>query len=129
MQSTVLVTDEDPHTVLLIKLAVQTTSLPVDFRSVTRRGDYVASLSQPSPDVLITELSLPWGNGFGVAGRYRQAGFSCPIIMLTAVGDEEVAVNAIKRGFHDYIYFASDWERLLPRAIESAIQGLPSPFS
>ncbi len=129
MPQTITIVNDDPVWIAHISEVATRIAVEVALDIVRNAEGFAARLTGPQPSALVTDLSLPWDSGFTIARRCRDAGFACPLIMLTAVGDEECAVNALKLGFHDYISTASSWQPLLVRALESALMGVPSPIS
>lgn len=55
------------------------------------------------PDIIILDIMLPIIDGFEVCQTLRNAGLECPIIMLTARGDEQDIVRGLNCGADDYI--------------------------
>jgi PAS domain S-box-containing protein len=54
-------------------------------------------------DAVITDYHLLWGDGIRVLRRVQERWPSCPVIMFTGAGSEEVAVEAMKLGLEDYV--------------------------
>jgi len=60
-------------------------------------------LTQELFDLVLLDYQMPAMSGLDVLSTIRQAHRTLPVIMLTAMGDERVAVEAMKRGAHDYL--------------------------
>lgn len=54
-------------------------------------------------DVLLLDYLLPDMNGIEIMEMMKKEGLDIPIIMLTGKGDENIAVEAMKKGVNDYI--------------------------
>src|SRR5919197_2428208 len=54
------------------------------------------------PDAAIVDLMLPDGSGVELCRKLREWS-SMPIIVLSAVGDEETKVQALEAGADDYV--------------------------
>lgn len=54
-------------------------------------------------DCVLLDYSLPDGKGFEVLERLLQADDGVPVIMLTGVGDTELAIESLRRGAYDYL--------------------------
>jgi two-component system response regulator PilR (NtrC family) len=54
-------------------------------------------------DLIITDLKLPDGNGLEVLEEAKSSDPDAQIIVITAFGTAETAVNAMKKGAYDYI--------------------------
>ena len=78
--------------------------------------------SGPSVDLVLTDWRLPGADGLAVLDAARSVDTTLPVIVMTAFGSIEVAVDAMKRGAEDFITkpVNPDLLRLLvSRAIES----------
>jgi len=74
-------------------------------------------------DLVITDIQMPKGNGMEILGRARELDPDAMVIMITAYGSTEGAVEAMKMGAYDYITkpFQVDEIKLVVRkAIEKA---------
>lgn len=64
------------------------------------------------PDLILSDVCLPDGNGVELIEKLRRAGKDCPIILMTAFGTIDVAVEAMKRGASDFLTKPLDYKRL-----------------
>ena len=71
-------------------------------------ADGLRKLGKGRYDLVLLDLMLPDTNGMDVLVDVRANDRQTPIIMLTAYGSLEVAVNAIKAGANDY--FSKPWD-------------------
>jgi PAS domain S-box-containing protein len=69
------------------------------------------------PDCILLDVHLPDGNGVGALAELR----SFPVVVLTAFGDEELAVKAMKAGAMDYLPKGKLGDEVLPRTVQNAI--------
>jgi two-component system alkaline phosphatase synthesis response regulator PhoP len=63
----------------------------------------VARARRDRPDLVVLDLMLPGTDGLRVLRTLRQEGFSAPILILTARGDEADKVRGLKLGADDYV--------------------------
>ena len=54
-------------------------------------------------DIILTDYSMPEMNGLDLLQWMRDNHIETPVVMLTAVGSELVAVDAMKLGAYDYV--------------------------
>lgn len=54
-------------------------------------------------DLVVTDLRLPGVNGLEILQALRNQGNGTPVIMMTAYGDVDTAVNAMRSGAYDFI--------------------------
>jgi two-component system, NtrC family, response regulator AtoC len=79
------------------------------------------SLQRGVGDVVLLDVSLPDGYGPNLLYETAQMPFRPPIILITAYGDIEMAVDAMKNGAHDFLQKPVSFQRLeqsLQRACE-----------
>lgn len=74
------------------------------------------------PDLILLDIMLPGMNGIDILKRVKQIDENLPVIILSAQGSIEVAVEALKFGAFDYFPKPIDTQRLEP-AIKNAIKG------
>ena len=60
-------------------------------------------ISTKRPDVVLTDLNMPGMTGVDLAGEIRSIDDELPVILMTAFGTVETAVQAMKNGAYDYI--------------------------
>jgi DNA-binding response OmpR family regulator len=97
---TILVIEDDPHTIALVALYLEREG----FRALTaadgRKGLELAE--RHHPDLVILDLMLPRMDGWEVCRRLRQRA-DVPVIMLTARGEEIDRVAGLTLGADDYV--------------------------
>lgn len=81
----------------------------------------VRLLHQAQPAVVLSDLRLPEGDGFGVLRAAKEIDADIPVIVMTAYGSIEDAVRAMKEGAMDFLAKPVDPDHLLllvARALE-----------
>jgi two-component system nitrogen regulation response regulator GlnG len=74
------------------------------------------------PDVLVLDVRLPGIDGLTAIEQFRQYIGTAPIIVITAFGDLETAVKAVKNGAFEYVvkpFDLADIRAVVERAIRS----------
>jgi two-component system nitrogen regulation response regulator GlnG len=69
-------------------------------------------LAAARPDVILLDVHLPDLSGLEVYQRIRQADGRVPVVFVTAAGDADTAIEAMKRGAHDYLFKPLDVQQL-----------------
>jgi DNA-binding NtrC family response regulator len=64
-------------------------------------------------EVIITDLKMPGKSGMDLLSLSRERKPAVPVIMISAFGNVEAAVSAIKKGAHDFITKPFDEDELL----------------
>ncbi|HEX9514111.1 MAG TPA: PAS domain S-box protein [Puia sp.] len=86
---------------------------------VLHKPDFIKALQDFTPDIILSDHSLPAFNSLEALRITRELGVSAPFILVTATVSEEYAVNMIKEGASDYIL--KDRLERLPNAIQNAL--------
>jgi PAS domain S-box-containing protein len=72
-------------------------------------------------DLVITEFALDWSDGLSVFRAVKSRWPDVPVIMYTATGNEEVAVEAMKAGLDDYVPKSAGHVERLASAVARAL--------
>jgi signal transduction histidine kinase len=94
-------------------------SLRFDLTHVARLGEALEAVQAQALDVVLLDLSLPDAHGMETVERMLAAAPALPIIVLTGLADETVAVHA---GAQDYLVKGTVEGGTLARAIRYAIE-------
>ncbi len=73
----------------------------------------VKFLQQSQPALVLSDLRLPEGDGFGVLRASKEIDADVPVIVMTAYGSIEDAVTAMKEGALDFLAKPVDPDHLL----------------
>ncbi len=63
----------------------------------------IAVLESFAPDIVITDVVMPQGDGFFMLQHMQERGLLCPVIVITAYGSQESAIKALRLGAYDYV--------------------------
>ena len=63
----------------------------------------IAAIDKEAYDVVITDLQMPGADGLEVLRRAREVAPQTLVLLITAYASVETAVEALRRGAHDYI--------------------------
>jgi signal transduction histidine kinase len=79
-------------------------------------------LAHASADIILLDLSLPDSHGLDTIVKLRHSAAAIPIIVLTGLDDENLALETIDHGAQDYLVKGTVNGALLARSIRYAIQ-------
>ena len=97
----VLLVDDEPDILELLELALRKMGLEVDRAENVREA--LAKLSAKPYDLCLTDMRLPDGDGLQVVRHIAQHDLDVPVAVITAHGNMENAVTALKAGAFDYL--------------------------
>jgi two-component system alkaline phosphatase synthesis response regulator PhoP len=109
----ILIVEDEPNMVLGL-----TDNLEAEGYTVVSAGDGETALAKvihEKPDLLLLDIMLPKKSGLDVCRRLRSQGFTMPVIMLTARGQEVDKVAGLELGADDYITKPFSVRELLAR--------------
>lgn len=98
----VLIIDDNPDDRFLIRHELEK-HFVITIYEVKDKEDLDHFLDEIYFDIVITDYKLNWSNGTDVLLKIKSVSPSCPVIMFTGTGNEEIAVEAMKFGLDDYI--------------------------
>jgi DNA-binding response OmpR family regulator len=98
--STVLIVEDDPHTVEVVRLYLRRDGHTVLTASNGKDGLRMAQ--EAAPDLVVLDLMLPEMGGLEVCRELRKES-DVPIVMLTARVEEEDRVAGFELGADDYV--------------------------
>ncbi|MCS1352075.1 response regulator transcription factor [Mechercharimyces sp. CAU 1602] len=84
--------------------------------SVAHDGrEAISKFGEEEPDLVILDVMMPEQNGWEVLQTIRQRS-SCPVMMLTALGDVEYRLQGLNHGADDYVSKPFEAEEVVARA-------------
>ncbi|MCL5021838.1 MAG: response regulator [Nitrospirae bacterium] len=117
-----LLEDVEDDAALVRRILLKGMRVPVEVQSTDRLSSALECLAAESFDVVLSDLGLPDSQGLdtfsGLHSRYPDV----PIIVLSGLSDEDLALRAVQGGAQDYLVKGYVDSRLLGRAIRYAIE-------
>ena len=109
---TILLVDDETD---LIRGLQRTISMEIDCRVLVAENGIEALdvLSTKTVDVVLADIRMPQMDGLTLLKKIRSRNPAVTVIVMTAYGTIEKAVEAIKRGAYDFIQKPLDEERLI----------------
>ena len=89
---------------------------------VFRLADALQCLREAPFDLVLLDLSLPDSDGIETLLRLQAAASTLPVVIMTDLNDEAMAVEAMRRGAQDYLVKGDGDSRVVVRAIRQAIE-------
>jgi DNA-binding NtrC family response regulator len=117
MSATVLVVDDED----LARENVRETLIDAGYEAI-EAGDLSQAhkyIDEGAADIVLLDVMLPDGSGLTLLDRIELENPSPPVILITAFGEVDTAVEAMKKGAQDFLLKPLDLERLL-QAVDKA---------
>ena len=114
-----LVIDDEPAIQQLFRRVFTSSDFEVETAGTAAEG--LASLARDEPCAVILDLVLPDTCGLEAFRQIRQQNIKSPIVVITASGDSDTAIEAMKLGALDYLVKPLDvaeLRHLVGRALE-----------
>jgi two-component system response regulator PilR (NtrC family) len=118
-QQRVLVIDDEPDICDLLKLTLERMKLTV--ASAESLAEAKTLLASQSFDLCLTDLQLPDGSGLDLVTEIQRNHPEIPVAVITAHGNMDTAITALKAGAFDFISKPIDLHHLRT-IIESALK-------
>jgi two-component system OmpR family response regulator len=109
----VLVVEDEPNLLRQLRLALEGAGYAVDTASDGEDGHYLGSTE--SYDAVVLDLGLPEIDGLTVLDRWRKAGLTMPVLVLTARDSWSDKVAGLDAGADDYLAKPFQTEELIAR--------------
>lgn len=97
----VLIVDDEPDIRELLDITLSRMGLQTS--SAASLGEARERLQEATPDLCLTDMKLPDGNGISLVEHMQQEFPQVPVAMITAHGSVETAISALKAGAFDFI--------------------------
>ena len=97
----ILVAEDDPLILRTIETRLKKDGHEVVITSDGRSA--LQHLASDNPDLIITDIMMPYISGLEIIVAVKQAGRKIPIVILSGMGQENTVLEAFKLGADDYI--------------------------
>lgn len=114
-----MIVDDEPDIRELLDITLSRMGLET-FTAATL-GEAQAKVASEQPNLCLTDMRLPDGNGISLVEYIQQDYPHIPVAMITAHGSVEAAISALKAGAFDFISKPIELENLR-RLVTSALQ-------
>jgi len=121
IEERVLVVDDEPGMKEFLKIMLEKMGYQAD--AADSGEDAIKRLEQGKYKLVICDLKMPRISGMEVLRRSKEVNPEVPVIMITAFGTAESAVEAMKLGAYDYIskpFKVDEIQLVINKALEKA---------
>lgn len=119
----VLLVDDNPADALFIgQMLRQPSADPIECVAVSNLSQALARIDRGGIDLILLDLTLPDSHGLDTFGQVHEAAPDTPIIVLSGLDDNTLAVGAVRRGAQDYLVKGSVTSSLLRRSLRYGLE-------
>lgn len=123
----ILLVEDNPTDALLVEVALEEMSMSAQVTHVETLACAEQLLEQQGSecepfDTALLDLNLPDGDGLSNFERLQEKAPTLPIIVLTGLDDQDVAIEAIRRGAADFLLKGEAGAALLERSLRYSIE-------
>jgi len=119
----ILVAEVDPSFLEILHQSLEESGGLYDVKHVSSGGDCLRMLQKERFDILLLDHLLPDGKGLDWLRRFNEMGIGIPTIFVTAKGDPQLSIEAMKEGVFDYINRSAECAKAFPFVVHRAVEG------
>ncbi|MGD9888069.1 MAG: sigma-54-dependent transcriptional regulator [Halothiobacillaceae bacterium] len=121
---TALIIDDEAD--ILTLLGISLSRMGIKTHTASDLAQARAALAAHSFDFCLTDMRLPDGNGLDLVREIAQSHPNLPVAVITAHGDMQSAIEALKSGAFDFVNKPLDLDRLRD-IVQTALRLAPAP--
>ncbi|MGC9976399.1 MAG: PAS domain S-box protein, partial [Syntrophales bacterium] len=99
----ILILEDVPTDAELMIEELSESGMVFDSRRVATKGSYVGAIADFSPDIILSDYSLPSFDGLSALKIAREKCPDVPFIFVSGALGEEMAIDLLKKGATDYV--------------------------
>ncbi|REJ82656.1 MAG: sigma-54-dependent Fis family transcriptional regulator [Planctomycetota bacterium] len=99
--ATLLIVDDEPNMLYSLEKGLRQEGLTVRTASTAQAG--IDSVREHQPDAVLLDVQLPDLSGIDALEQMRSLAPKLPVVIMTAHGTADTAIEAMKRGAFDYV--------------------------
>lgn len=119
MTKNILIVDDEPSIRMVLRAHLERSGYAVT--AAENGAEAISLLERDTFHLVVSDLRMPEVDGMALLGHCTDQMPGLPVILITAHGTVDSAVEAIKLGAHDYITKPFDKDELLP-VIQKALR-------
>jgi PAS domain S-box-containing protein len=108
-----LIVEDSENDALLMVWQLERAGFELEFERVETAEAMAAALAAQAWDLILSDYSLPFLDGRAALALYQKKGLDIPFISVSGEMGEDIAVEMMKAGAHDYV-MKSNLARLVP---------------
>jgi len=118
----VLVVEDNPADARLITEWLGTGKAVFEIEQIDNLAAALSRIEAGRTDVVLLDLGLPDSSGLATLHRVRRAAPQLPVVVLSGLDDQELAIQAVRAGAQDFLTKGLHTEELLRRSLRYAME-------
>ncbi len=118
----VLLVEDNPGDARLFQELAGAAEFPFEIVHRETLAGALEVLADSKPEIVLLDLGLPDAKGLEAVRRIRSAAPDPPLLVLTGLDDETLAVESLKEGAQDYLVKGNIGSNSLRRALRYAVE-------
>jgi nitrogen regulation protein NR(I) len=116
----ILIVDDSPVLLVMMKEFLEEEGYRVKTASSAKDG--LSLIAKEKPDLIIMDIKMPDMNGLDALYEIKKIDPRLCVVMITAYGTTQTAIEAMKRGAYDYVtkpFKNNEFKNLIKQALEA----------
>ena len=118
----ILLVEDNPGDVYLIQELLRTSGLRFSVERASSLAEAIKMKGSQDFDVVLLDLGLPDSFGLETLRKFQHTKIKAPVIVLTGLDDEEIAIATVKEGAQDYLIKSNLTGDTIMRSIRYGIE-------
>lgn len=99
----ILIIEDNPGDIILIRELLKSSGRNFDLSNATSLKEAAELLNLNTYDVILLDLGLPDSSGLKTLKEFLYLEISPPVVVMTGLDDEDIALAALREGAQDYL--------------------------
>ncbi|MDD5165987.1 MAG: PAS domain S-box protein [Candidatus Omnitrophica bacterium] len=122
MSIKILFIEDNPDHILVTKKILKNTKEDYQVDSINNPEEGIKKIFQQDYDLVLCDYRMPRLSALDILRSIKEDGKDLPFIVVTAAGNEKVAVDLMKEGVSDYIVKDAYYEDILPLVVKKSLE-------
>ena len=118
----ILLIDDNRDQITITARVLAKANLEHVLDSAASATEGIGKVAAGTYDIILCDYRLPDLSGIEMLKRLMEMGRDHPFILVTSMGNERVAVEAMKLGAYDYVVKDASYEEVLPKVILQSLE-------
>ena len=122
MPTRLLLIDDNMDQVVITKKTLAKIGPDYELDSAPNGKEGIEKLKKNAYDIVLCDYRLPDLSGIEVLKQMKECGNTTPFIIVTSMGNERLAAEAMKGGAYDYVVKDASYEEILPEILRQSLE-------